>query len=67
MQKNPYLCTHKKKRLSILDYYGKTMFYSIRLPGFGRTDSKFNGGEAAGEYHRHAYTHPLVETEGHQT
>ena len=43
------------------------MFYSIRLPGFGRTDSKVNGGEAAGEYHRHAYTHPLVETEGHQT
>ena len=43
------------------------MFYSIRLPGFGRTDSKVDGGEAAGEYRRHANTYAFVETEGHQT
>ena len=66
LRKNLYLCT-LKKRHSILDYYGKTMFYSVRLPGFGRTDSKVNGREAASKYHRHAYTYAVVEIEGHQT
>ena len=43
------------------------MFYSIRLPGSGRTDSTDNGHEAAGEHHRHAPTDALAEAEGHQT
>ena len=43
------------------------MFYSIRLPGFGRTDCTDNGCETAGEHHRHAPTDAHAETEGHQT
>ena len=43
------------------------MFYTVRLLSFGRTDSKVYSRETAGEYHRHAHTYALVETEGHQT
>ena len=66
LRKNLYLCT-LKKRHSILDYYGKTMFYSVRLPGFGRTDSAYNGREAAVKHHRHAPADTLAEAEGDKT
>ena len=44
--------------------YGKTMFYSFRLPGFGRTDCTDNGRDIAGKHQRHDHTDAIAQARG---
>ena len=46
--------------------HGKTMLYSFRLPGFGRTDCTDYWRKIAGKYYWYAYTDALAEAEGRQ-